>query len=312
MAASTAAAGADSPVPFGEFVAHHARPLLRLSAAESVPVWLPWVESKIADDPRWIIASAKVGDVSAIADFDGLLGGLFEDYVFALLSRCYATSGQTTQLFGPIEYQTEQGLEESNDATLFSGSDAVFFEVTITHPRFPVLWNGDVPAFRAFLADRLVNGSTRKLWKLSKRIGDFRAGRLQIGGMDPASVGTIYPVLVTLLAWPRHGILSLVVDPVYAELEPFGGGEDLLGTVAKPVFVSAEELEMLEVSLRSGWTMPEVLETWRRSPHAESSLKNHLFLDRRFEEQPNPYLLEMFKDVVSALKSNAAELIHFD
>ena len=238
MAASTAASGEDSPVPFAEFVAHHTRRLLRLSDAESVPVWLPWVESKIADDPRWIIASAKVGDVSAIADFDGLLGDLFEDYVFDLLSRCYPTSGGTAQLFGPIEYETEQGLEESNDATLFSGPDAVFIEVTITHPRFPVLWNGDVSAFRAFLVDRFVNGETRKLWKLSKRINDFRAGRLQIGGVDPATVGTIYPVLVTLLAWPRHGILSLVVDPVYAELDPFGGDTDLPGVVAKPVFVS--------------------------------------------------------------------------
>jgi hypothetical protein len=99
---------------------------------------------------------------------------------------------------------------------------------------------------------------------------------------------------------------------VYAELDPFGGGQDLPGIVAKPVFVCAEELEMLEVSLRTGWTMPEMLETWRRSPLAESSLKNHLFLDRRFEEQPNPYLLERFKEVTTALKSNAADLLRFD
>ena len=110
----------------------------------------------------------------------------------------------------------------------------------------------------------------------------------------------------------RGRVVAKALEPVYAELAPFGGPAELPGNVVAPVFVSAEELEMLEEPLKRGWTLPSVLDSWRMSPLATSSLKNHLFIDRSFVEVPNEHLRALFFEVMDSLKMEATRLVRFD
>ena len=305
--------GSDGPSSFDEFVALHAKPLVEMSGRKTVPLWLPWVAAKIADGARWIIATGLRGRKDEIADFDGRFGKMFEDYAFDVLRRCHPAGAGPAQLYAPIRYETERGNEESNNATLVLGDTAVFLEMTITSPLFKHLWAGDTAAFRDFVHDRFVAGSTMKMAKLSRRIEDFRAGRLELPGTDASTIRTICPVIVTLLPWPRHHVIEVAVAPVWAELDPIGGPETLPGRVMPPVFVSAEELEMIEGSIQAGdFTLPVLLDDWQSSGFRASPLKNYLLLGRPgYVERENAHLLARFIEVAETLKDGATTLFRF-
>ena len=219
----------------------------------------------------------------------------------------------TASSHASLRYETECGGEESNDATLLTGDAALFFEMTITHPRFEDMWQGDPAAFRAFVRDRLVSGSTKKLAKLSRRIEDFSRGRLRYGTAETSRIRDIYPILVTLLPWPIHAIIWQLIAPDLLDLDPFGGPELDGQRIHRPIFVSAEELGMIEESIRSGdLDLPSLLRDWQSSAMAGSSLKNYLLLERGFQEELNSHLAAEYRRVIESLRLEVARLVRLD
>lgn len=312
-AAEVVAAGEDTPVAFDEFDFFRSRPLMRLYNGEVVPIWLPWLNAKLGDGLRWTIQGPLRGDQLAINRFTAALGQWFEDYAFELLARVYPASGPFQILYPAHAYAPRGDQEESNDATLFLGDAAFFFEFTITAPRAVDLWTGDAALFREFVAERLVSGRNPKLAKLERRIRDFLAGDLVIDSIHPNNVHRLYPILVTLTPWPRHKIVSMALAPVLAPLDLLSGDTSGEARVFPLRWISAEELEMLEGPLLTGAaTFEFILSGWAASPRADSSLKNYLFFDLNLAEVPNPYLREGYWAFVDRLRAGLAGRLHLD
>ena len=313
--AAVAVAGDEqASLTLGQVNLFRERPLIRLSTGEVVPVWLPWLQSKIGDGLRWTIQGALKGDTAAINRFTDALGALFEDYAYSLLARLYPDQGNLRMLYPEQEYKRGQNVEKSNDATLFVGDAAIFFEFTITAPRVTDLFAGDTEAYRQFIRRRfLEEGSNHKLLKLGRRIEDFLSGALVFESVDRAVVRRIYPVLVTLVPWPRHRVISRALGPLFESLSLLRGGVRDGVSVRPWRLISIEEMEMLEGTIAAGNdSLEAVLAGWVDSTFSESSLNNYLLLGRGWTEEANPYLRGKYQVLVERIKGEAASRVRLE
>lgn len=314
-AAAAVVAGDDEPgLTFEQFNSLRARPLVRLSNGDIVPVWLPWLLAKAGDGMRWTIQTALAGDGPAINQFTDALGSIFEDYAFALLARLYPDHGELQCLYPEIDYRRGGNVEQSNDATLFIGDSAFFFEFTITAPPSLILFNGDLEGYRAFIRSRFLReGTNQKLLKLERRISDFLSGELRFGPDYRQFVKRIFPVLVTLVPWPHHHVIARAIEPDFTPLVLLRGSAQGDITIDPWRLASIEEMEMLEGSLLAGDAdIQSIFAGWASSRYFDSTLNNYLFLERPWREVQNPHLREKYLTITNGLKEGAARRVRLD
>jgi hypothetical protein len=213
-------------------------------------------------------------------------------------------------LFPAEEYESADGPKEGTDAVLTIDDAAVFFEMTITAPPATALWSSSTAAFRKFL-----RGSLReKLSKLEACVRDYLDGRMTYVGPKPTYVRRVFPLLVTLQAYPANAVLSGLYSEVLAGF-PLLSGSQLGDTGVRGLrFVSIEELEMLEGALSAGQAdLVTLLDEWcLMHPSGDVPFKNFLLLEKRFQEIPSSVLKEQFDQAARDMTSEIARLFQLD
>lgn len=283
------------------------RPLIELPSGALMPVWLPWFADKLGPGARWLLQDAFAQRSShGVQDFNAYLGALWEDYVFDLLDRSYPSQKPLRMLYRPVLYGHPP--EESNDATLFLGDNAVFFEATVSALPARISWTGDVDGFRDWVRQRMYTGSPGKVAKLARRIDDFVKGKLVFDGINRSHIRHIIPVLVTLTPYPRNPITAVAFAEeargVLTEIQRRGAV-----TIHSLRSLSAEDLEMAEsLSAAGEFQFADELKAWEASGVRDWPFKNYVFATRS-TIPPNAYLRRRFEDITEFVRTRAPRLI---
>lgn len=297
---------------YGELKPFLRAPFLKLSDGGVVPIWMPLLRDLAAEGPRWVLAEhlSRTAGTNAIKKLNAYLGARFEEQTVTLLRRCYLAQGPLRVLFPAEEYGTADEPKEGTDAVLTIGDAAVFFEMTITAPPAAALWSSSTVAFRKFL-----RGSLRqKLGKLEACVRDYLDGRMTYLGPKPTYVRRVFPLLVTLQAYPANPVLSGLYSEVL-EGFPLLSGSQLGDTGVRGLrFVTIEELEMLEGVLSAGQAdLVALLDEWCLThPTGAVPFKNFLLLVKRFQEIPSSVLKEQFDQTARDMTSEIARLFQLD
>jgi hypothetical protein len=287
-------------------------PFLRLADGNVVPIWMPLLRDLAAEGPRWVLAGhlSRTAGTNAISRLNAFLGGRFEEHTRRLLARCYLDAGPFQVLFPGEDYGTPDEPKEGTDAVLTIGDAAVFFEMTITAPPAAALWSSSTAAFGKFL-----RGSLRqKLSKLEACVGDFLDGRMSYVEPKPMYVRRVFPLLVTLQAYPANPVLSEMYSRVLAGF-PFLSGSQLADAgVRRLRFMTIEELEMLEGALNAGQAdLVALLDDWCfMYPAGDVPFKNFLLVEKRFHEIPSSVLKVQFDQATTDMTAEVAKLFRLD
>lgn len=287
-------------------------PLIRLRDGTMVPVWMPLILELAADGPRWILQDhlSRSAGTAAIKKLNALLGHRFQDYGTGLLARCYPDVGPLQLLFREQEYGAAKRRRRGTDAILSIGDAAVFFEMTVTAPSATVLWSGSSQVYRDFLA-RAVEP---KIAELERCVSDYLDGRLGYVTTPPSQVRRIFPILLTLQAYPLHPLLAPLYQKALAGSRYLSGSQ--LGTrgVQKLRFLTIEELEMVEGALHRGQAnLVGLLQEWcLADPDGSTPFKNFLLIQKGMTEIPSSQLEADFRKLEEEMKAVAGQLFVID
>jgi hypothetical protein len=186
-------------------------------------------------------------------------------------------------LGGASTYFTEEDLErvfpgqgiKRCDVGIHFGVTVVLAEIVSGQVSVPTRTRGDVTAFRSDL-DRLVFSKARQLNGTAERLlADLPGTRDLLG----APAGRIHPVIVHAGQFPHSRVTGQLIEERLAS-------EHLLrdARIAPLALVGLDDLELAElVRGREGRSLPDLLDGWRASEYAETSLRNYLI--HRFQLQ---------------------------
>jgi hypothetical protein len=271
-----------------EVIGFRRYPLVTL-ATGICPIWIPWITEKVGSGPRFVVKNAISSD-DEMRRFQGALGEVFEKYAFDLIRRVFHGDGASQVAF------LRQG-ERGCDVVLFRGPVAFFVELTVTEPSQEMLWEGDTERLSDFVRTRLVGGATEKLKKLEETVDAYLEGDLEIGGLDPAGVTRVYPVLLTLTPLPQaYNAGAVVRQALRSVLPSLADGHDRVQPLQ---LLSIADLELLEEPLIKGEVaLVDVFEKWL-DLGPRSSLSDYLLRDGGLPGRLNPYLRRRWDDIMA-------------
>ena len=242
-------------------------PLFEGKPGEYVPISMPALQRRFNEGVIHILSEAAEEEELKRTTHSSKFGVPFQKLVERTLRRGIMASGKVPiaadVLFGPSPSRERR----SSDVILGYERNPVFVEVVSGPLRVGTLTRGDLNDFADDL-QRLVVG---KAEQLDRSIADFRGGELIVEGIDPATAGKIWPVIVTSHAFPLRSEINVAVE---AALRKAGFLQH--SKIAPLSILSAEELFFCEGFMQRGETFLSLISGWKRSPAAAHSFKNYL------------------------------------
>ncbi len=182
------------------------------------------------------------------------MGRVFEDYVDALFRRVFPV--ETGRFFSGLDAdRTSSG--KRCDGLIDYGDAIVLLEAKST--RFPLaVWAGEGRAeFEQKFADIFRDGAAQ----VDATIRDLEAGSLKEMGLDPGRIRAYYPIIVTLEELALHPLSYRRIR------EGVAAAGLLTHPKVRPIqAMDVSELEFLEIGLRKGRSLRELLEDKFNTP----------------------------------------------
>lgn len=243
-------------------------PLFEGEPGQYVPISMPALQRRFNEGIIHILSEAAEDEKLNRTAHSSKFGLPFQELVEHTLRRGVEASGKVVPIAADVLYGPSPSNERrSSDVILGYERHPVFVEVVSGPLRVGTLTRGDLDDFADDL-QRLVVG---KAEQLDRSITDFREGELVVEGIDPATAGKIWPVIVTSHAFPLRNEIDLAVEAALRE-----AGFLQNRKVAPLSILSAEELFFCEGFMQRGETFLSLISGWKRSPAAVHSFKNYL------------------------------------
>jgi len=284
-------------MPYYSFTAFRQHPLIRLARWQIVPASIQFLHESMTAGIYWRIMDLL--DLSQGNRFATYYGDLFEQYVQNTFRRMFPPSNI---LATRVEYDLRYGRPErrSSDVIVAYHDSLLLFEAKSSRLKLDTAITGAISRFDADLDESVFKAAQQ----LDRVIRDFQAGHLQLDNTSPDSIRRIIPVVVTLNPLPVNLFTRKRID---GHLTRAGWLQS--EGVTPLVVLSAEELEMLEVTAARGKTLDEMLSAYLAHPQGPiRSMKTFLFQDNA-ELVPfrNQFLISRFEEIMAHVRGRLAE-----
>jgi hypothetical protein len=217
-------------------------------------------------------------------------GALGESYVRGVVraSLRRAESSGAVRIHGEVEYRVGRERHDGPDFVIDAGPDLVVGEVYSGRMSLSARTNRDPSA----LDDFVKRATAAKLMELANRVRDILSGQLCFDGLDLGRVRRVYPVLVlagdpvpqTPLLW---GYLRATHPEAFVDD----------GRVERSIVCDLDDLEPLLALAEEGRHLPELLNRFLRSDHAELPPRNWVAHAHGLERRP-AFVADHFRDAM--------------
>ncbi|MFC2001186.1 hypothetical protein ACFLUZ_01630 [Chloroflexota bacterium] len=234
--------------PITDFRSFMLRPLVYLDgSSKCFPASLVYLQRLMESGLIWVAAGGEFRD-----DLRNYWGQVFEYYCQKICRRIEENSIVKPKYFSELEYGSAGNRKKSCDAILVYGDKAIVMEFKIKSIRIKdTIINADFNSLiedinKAFIKSQ---DGDKAASQIDETIRSIRSGGLILPGINPHSIKTYYPVIVTLQTWP--------IGPFVYELirrEILRAGLLKQNHIAPVEIWSVEEFEYIEAILSSDST----------------------------------------------------------
>ena len=246
------------------------RPLLAFPDGRLIPLALDALQRRATEGMFFELADGATREGHTREHFTSPFGRVFEEFVQRGLERMLPSIG-AKRVHRPISYEREGKTVESSDAILDLAPDVAFVEVVARRPRVATITRGDFTSFQ----EDLESGVLRKARQLDHNIAGFLDASLKIEGLDN-DAETIWPVLVMVEGFPTMPPIPSLIAAELAE-------RDLLKGLPPLAILSAEDIALIEALLLNGFSLRDLLSSWRAEGMRDLPFQN--FLDALGDER---------------------------
>jgi hypothetical protein len=273
-------------------------PLFEGEPGVYMAVSMPALQRRITEGVFHLLAEGAEKEGRDRRTYTSKFGPSFQLLVEQTLRRGNDASGSAVPIIADQVYGKSRGKRRrSSDVILGYDRNPVFVEVVSGPLRIGTLTRGDRDDFAADLKRLVID----KAEQLETSIQDFMSGQLVLDGIDPTTVGRIWPVIVSSHSFPHR-------DTIHSEVQNCIGTAGCLQDerVGPLAILSSEELFFCEGFMQQGKTFLALISGWKSSPNAAHPFKNYLIelgggqapgsdhFERRFAEATAEYTKRLF------------------
>jgi hypothetical protein len=293
-------AGLDDVRPF---VLH---PLIEIDPGRFLAVHVEALtDAMLGDGLFWRLKPDPAASAQQKRDFGEVLGHLLEEHCVEVAQSVYpAPTRGAAPLFREIHYAGGDGP----DLAVFDREAIAFVEIGSDRPDMvKTVGLGNLASFDADV-DRIILKRARQL---SRKIDDYRSGRLTYTGHLPQGNETVYPVICLADGFPLGGTPGIAGGPVPVSLyqrildRVAQVGCLLQPGVAPVTIISVEELEHLCACVEQGTELTQLLADRFASPYRDEPFV-HYFVATQGTTPDLPHLLQ--RDFDAATRELAQQL----
>ncbi len=241
-------------------------PLIDLGNNRFVPGIMRFVFDKLGEGLYWDVVNGL--DADERDEFTSFLGIIVEQYVYALLTRVYGSSGSShSRWFVPSQYQRRRSVPEGPDAVIVGtgkrGLELAFLEIKSSRPHLTTIADGDLKAFDSDINEVFIESKKKPkaAAQLDRAIRDFYNGDWSLPRISNKQVSRVYPIVVTLSPWP---LFIGLYERLRGRIADAGLLRD--GRTAPLEVWSCYDLELLEPLITNGLELTRFLDAKLKGP----------------------------------------------
>jgi hypothetical protein len=293
-------------------------PLFRLENGSALPISLPLLLEKGTMGVYWMLHRlfSQNDPEEGVRTFTAFVGQLFQEYATDLFKWIYSQHSDKSQHFYDEQAileaseRTRQHRKPPFDGVILIGDSLILTEMSTIALSAQVMASGDASDFLKLIQRSFVP----KIMQLKAAFEGLADGTWQVPGLVRNGIRHVYPVLVLLHPFPQTGATWKPLKAAATAPDWYQFGGPLFTTyVHEPQILTAEELEMLEPLLcNGGQSLPDLLYDKVSQPQtAAMDMKTFLLTVRRVQEQPNEYMLALYKAVTERIRETLQKHLQF-
>ncbi|HWF49863.1 MAG TPA: hypothetical protein VG294_04370 [Solirubrobacteraceae bacterium] len=229
-------------------------PLVEINDGLIVPTSFAALERAVTEGVFWLLADAAESQGLRREAFTSPFGKVFERFAQEALERIAAREPEPPKTFRDFSYGSKRERALSSDISIVYPNEAIFVEIVTGRPNVATETRGDIRSFWGDV-ERLIAKKARQLRRCWNDF--FIFGRLKFDGTGPASIRTVWPVLVLIEGFP-------LMPPLFGEILQKLRGENWPKGAPALTLIDADELGALEELVERGWTTRDVIRHWKR------------------------------------------------
>jgi hypothetical protein len=261
-------------------------PLAEIEPGLYVPLSMQSLQRRVSSGVFHLLSEAAENEGKDRRTYSSRFGGAFQRSVEQTLRRGVAFS-QEVSIVADERYGPRTDRRDSSDVILGYERAPVFIEVVSGPLQARTITRGDLGCFFED-ANRLV---VEKARQLDQCIQAFFDRKLELPGVDPATVAHVWPVIVTSHPFPHRECIIAAVEKQVRKAGHLQG--ERIGGLA---IVSAEELFFCEGFMQQGRTFLSLIRGWKSGPHPDLSFRNHLIEEGRGRAPSSEHLERRFAE----------------
>lgn len=285
------------------------QPLFRLENGSALPIYLPFLQEKVAMGAYWILLNSFVQQDpdNGARTFIAYVGELFQDYLTALLARTYMNVSRPHQ-----QFFSEQQILAVSPATLRSKSKKANRPcdglIISDHSLIIIeMFGGALPISimekgrQAGFEEMFRRSFQQKISQLKAAFEGFAEGKWCVPGLDLTKIGHVYPVLALLHPFPEDVVTLRPLRDLALPRYRFVNSNKIL--IHETQIVNAEDFEVLEPQLHDGTcSLSDLLERKLSKPESVTTeMKNYLLATVGWQERENEAMLALYEVALNEL-----------